>query len=494
MAAQRQSSRSFLSLKCIIFVLMVIAGFNIISDLQFNSTATDLVQSPDPGGSSDKSLPQTTSPVDGQVDHSVLTVNDSNRDRAVHRGPKYTDPFWADNRSEISLFAKTPPSADNVLRLTPFPALYISDSPHWLSLSLVVMGQLKDCDRHLERVLAALESVACLFGSARFVLFESNSADRTSLFLEQFALRSANCSERAFNPRTVARFGGMHSVEDLLAFFDDVDGAEFVDELIVSALSNVTNLDDLDLLDLHWSLHEALWAESNGKLRALEIEELLHRKMEPIQFVKYRHRIAVHQGDVQRIVIRGDDVVADALETEREILRQIRVYDGVNEFHSGSQRDRQYGKLARVRSVEGHRGEFSDFEVEFDGIHQELEGLMADDAELVHQSLRDKQLEFARKRKELRAQRLAAKQQRLPIDTEPDGDDAVDALQKDDGDDAAEQELEARRREEFYYDFRDRLYRVERSVAFLKVGFLFHAHSLCALCCFCFVGNGGASS
>merc|ERR1719204_3040111 len=86
--------------------------------------------------------------------------------------------------------------------------------------NLVIMGQLKDSERHLRSILAQLSSVACLFNSTTFVLFESNSKDNTSLYLDEFARAHSNCTDRRFAPHTMNEYGALHSLDDLLAFFD----------------------------------------------------------------------------------------------------------------------------------------------------------------------------------------------------------------------------------------------------------------------------------
>merc|ERR1712207_43229 len=140
------------------------------------------------------------------------------------------------------------------------------------------------------------------------------------------------------------------------------------------------------------------------------------------KYVKYKEKISNHISYLNKYIISGDDIVDGELKKEVEILKKLKIYDGVNEFHTGYNEDRAYGELERIRWDQGYKSDKNDFEDEFNDIHDEIEGLIANDEEIIHQKLRDKQLSFARKRKELR-ERRKIERERLNGGKITDGDD-----------------------------------------------------------------------
>jgi len=359
----------------------------------------------------------------------------------------------------------------------PFPALFISDAPFYMGDNLVIMGQLKDSEAHLRSVLAQLSSVACLFNSTTFVLFESNSRDNTSAYLEAFAQQNFNCSAKRFAPHSMSQFGDLHSLDDLLALFDEPEtdvenapngnataenGYDHADEFLHAQLQNMTSMAEIDLHELAWLLSEHLIAHRAQQpnapaMSSVEVEEIVHDKLAPIQFAKYRHRVARHSTHIRKVVITGDDIVADELAEELAILKQLKIYDGVNEFHQKT--DRAYRELEKLRAQHSH-GDVNAFAEEFDAIHTEMEGLLGDDDEMAHLKLREKQLAFARKRKQLRARQLEKNNARRRLRGD-DGKNKETAKEK-----RQREKLERQRYDEYYVRFRDSLYRIERFVVY----------------------------
>merc|ERR1712012_750852 len=88
------------------------------------------------------------------------------------------------------------------------------------------MGQLNNAEMHLKLILNQLESVACLFKSTSFILFESNSNDKTVDILNNWNDRPLNCSKFAFNPQSKTMYEHMSTLDDLTNYFEHNQTAE----------------------------------------------------------------------------------------------------------------------------------------------------------------------------------------------------------------------------------------------------------------------------
>eukprot|EP01084_Bolivina_argentea_P004367 8310_1 len=88
------------------------------------------------------------------------------------------------NKKRIKTLINT--NKNNEKPLPRFPPMYISDNPYYLNDNLLIIGQLRNAELHLHSMLKQLESIACLFNSTTFILFESNSDDNTTFILKQF--------------------------------------------------------------------------------------------------------------------------------------------------------------------------------------------------------------------------------------------------------------------------------------------------------------------
>lgn len=71
-----------------------------------------------------------------------------------------------------------------VRKLKPFPAMYLSDNPYFTEQNLVILGLVSNAERRIDVILYQLESIGCLFNSTTLLIFESNSKDRTLLHLQ----------------------------------------------------------------------------------------------------------------------------------------------------------------------------------------------------------------------------------------------------------------------------------------------------------------------
>eukprot|EP00485_Elphidium_margaritaceum_P001561 CAMPEP_0202687632 /NCGR_PEP_ID=MMETSP1385-20130828/3294_1 /ASSEMBLY_ACC=CAM_ASM_000861 /TAXON_ID=933848 /ORGANISM="Elphidium margaritaceum" /LENGTH=762 /DNA_ID=CAMNT_0049342459 /DNA_START=412 /DNA_END=2700 /DNA_ORIENTATION=+ len=374
-------------------------------------------------------------------------------------------------------------------KLPEFSKMYVSDNPYYLDKNLVIVGQLHNAELHLPLVLAQLESVACLFNSTTFILFESNSDDNTPIYLQEFRNRSVQCDAIKFNPTHDMLYGNISSAEELLAVYKDMvfagqsqsdsDSAWIYDTLASSLRLNDTDVTEIDVYEVAATLQQQMIAHHNATLSALQMEELLYEILTPLKFVRYHSEVARHSSAVHKRILTGDKLVQPQLDTEQEILRQLRIFDGVNEFHSGyagyhgahELQDSQYQTLLNIRGEYGHTHKLSDFASEFDEIHSELDRLIANDEDILHQKLREKQLQFAQKRKELRERRQRERNADIArfggVDEEEEEDDDEDIGDTDDDDEEEEdEELKKRHWNEYYSRFRDKLYRIERFVVY----------------------------
>ena len=387
--------------KCLIYALLVIVAYYLLF-LAISSTYKrhkDSYQDPSMTISFEGKPSISVSSQDNKVIHSLIQdANTGNDQKAEFRRRKQERRAKRIKRLE-ALKERRARNRENWSKLEPFPKLYISDAPYFLDKNIAIIGQLSNADTHLKKILSQLESVACLFNSSTFIFFESNSKDNTSLYLEEFgSSQNVNCTEMKYNPLHTQSWGQVHTLDDLMILYDnDIVNGTYIDDILYGLINNVTNLDDLNIYDMSWYLTEQIQLHQRNnndkdkkKLSSIEIEEILYEKLKAIKYVKYRNKIRNHGSYLSKYIITGDEYVAAELEVEREILKQMRIYDGVNEFHldDSEDEDAAYNELERIRWSEGNSLKLEDFESQFSAIHDQIEGEIADEEEIIHQKLR----------------------------------------------------------------------------------------------------------
>eukprot|EP01083_Nonionella_stella_P174228 603379_1 len=341
-----------------------------------------------------------------------------------------------------------------ISKLKPFPQIYISDAPYYLHQNLVIIGQVNNAETRMDMVLYQLEGIACLFNSTTFILFESNSKDKTLLHLQRWSLRKPlNCTQIAFKPEHKQRFGSIETLDDLMETFalnkhdkEGIEDNDVINNMIWNYLDQFTSLGDIDYRQMMMYLTAKLLKMN---FEQIEVEEILRHKLEAIKHVIFRRQIEKHQNAMHKHIISGDEVVEDELLMETEILRQLRVYGGLNErdpsgYYSGhpiegndesveqykqrmvddngdlvaifmdeavggdvNKLDTQYQFREGVREQELKRYTPSDLFDEFKDIHAEMEGLMQYDEDIIHEKLRERKRKYEARRRKERSKREA---------------------------------------------------------------------------------------
>ena len=85
--------------------------------------------------------------------------------------------------------------------------LFISDSPHFMHKTMVVIGMVRDSEKDIIATLQQLDEVSCLFETIVFIFYESNSKDNTPFVLEDWSsmyLDGSHCDNFRYNPATNA--------------------------------------------------------------------------------------------------------------------------------------------------------------------------------------------------------------------------------------------------------------------------------------------------
>ena len=393
-----------------------------------------------------------------------------------------------------------------VRKLRPFPAMYLSDNPYFTEQNLLILGQVSNAEKRIDIMLYQLESVGCLFNSTTFLLFESNSEDNTLLHLQRWSLRRPlNCEHITFRPDHYRKYQHLRSLHDVIALFRndneleiaDPESAvdeEWINGLIIDFLkTHYATLKEVDLYVLSQYLSAMMGAIG---IRPIEMEEVLYRKLEALKFAKYYGQIEGHHSVVNKRVLSGDQVVEDELAVEREILRQLKVYGSLNELHSGynvmdsvrreqsvidsavrmsnfggsdvdgesmaifmdemegaNRLDVEYAFLAGIKREEMRRVKHSDFVDEFEEIHHEIEGLIQYDEGIIHEKLRERKRKYEQRRKQDRERREQQMAPQWDPDSNGNGDgDSADSMEE-------PQKTESSK-------FRDRLFRIERFVIY----------------------------
>ena len=223
--------------------------------------------------------------------------------------------------------------------------MYVSDNPYYLDQNLVILGMVNNAEKQVDMILYQLESVACLFNSTTFILFESNSEDKTLFHLQKWSLRKPlNCSQIAFKPSNKRKYHDLYSLDDLIHVFttnmvntDDElyydESEKEVNDMIADFLQeNYSDILQVNVREICKYLTNKL--KMYG-LTEIQIEEILYEKLMPIKYVKYRKQIDNHKGSIHKYLMHGDEMVESELKIETEIIRQLRIYGGLNELHTG---------------------------------------------------------------------------------------------------------------------------------------------------------------
>ena len=339
-------------------------------------------------------------------------------------------------------------------KLKPFPQMYVSDNPYYLEKNLVVIGLVCDAEKRIDIILYQLESIACLFNSTTFILFESNSKDNTLLRLQRWSLRKPlNCKEIAFKPENKKLYHDLKTLQDLIDFFEGKQDNDDIDGVIVKYLSkNYKNIEQVDLYEISQYLTSKL--RITYEMTEIQIEEILYEKLMPIKYVKYHKDIEEHRNKVFKSVLNGDEMVQKELAIETEIVKQLKIYGGLNELHTGynvidelekerlreqklkqlmsqdgvegifdenkellsifmagksgtNELDKEYNFLQGIKREEMKRHSHSNFEDEFGDIHREIDQQIQYEEEIVHEKLKERRRRYEERRRQEKAKRLS---------------------------------------------------------------------------------------